>query len=178
MKVKAKTIHAVSVLFVSALLIGCLRSHPPTPTPAPPPLGDSIVFISVNQLDGATLEPGKPAHLLIRLEYTLASYDSASLSLNLDQFSDPESCIPRTGEAFATINVSPGGAARIPISRGTHLVELPVTWPGDTGESLAGRVFGEGAVSFQSSMWVDGLNYRFLTQSFGNRYCVRFRKSG
>ena len=94
------------------------------------------------------------------------------MSLSLDEFSDPDSCI-RQNAARRTIDIHPQGTARLPISRGTHVVEIPISWPNDIADGK-GESTKRGTISFQSSMWTDHPEYRFLTRSFGTQYCERF----
>lgn len=161
-------------MLTALILDGCRYARPPRAAVVASPPTDSVALVSVTQLNGSEFSRDKPAQLLIRVLYTLNSYESASLSLSLDEFSNPNSCIPKAGEPFNTVDIHSGNAIRIPISRGTHVATFSVTWPDDAGDGFSDRAAGPGAISFQSSMWLDGLNYRFLTRSFGTEYCQRF----
>jgi hypothetical protein len=166
--------NGISLCIMTLILGGCHYARIPTAASAPSPPLDSIALISVTQLNGSELERDKPAQLVVRLTYTLNSYDSASLSLSLDEFSNPTSCIPKTGEPFRTVDIRFGNTARTPISRGTHVLEVPVKWPDVSHDDISRNVPGPGTISFHSSMWLESLDYRFLSRSFGTEYCERF----
>lgn len=154
-------------------LAGCLRNRVSARI-VPPSIDDSIGLVYVRHLDGPTFEVGKPAHLLVRLEYTLDLYDSARLSLSLEQFSSNPNTCSAAGELVKTIPVHISSEDAIPIFRGTHTVEIPVTWSGNPGAGSDGRPIKTGVITFQSSMVTDVSHYKFLTRSFGSEYCVRF----
>jgi hypothetical protein len=160
--------------------VGCHRTRiaAPVSSTAPettPPIlpADSIALISVTGSQG-TLQSGRPQQFILHLQYTLASYDSALLSASLDQFSDPSSCVPHGGETSDTIHTPNRPADAIRIVRGTHTLDVPITWSGSTAEGLG---LSSGAISFQSSLWAPHLNYRFLTRSFGTQFCQRFESA-
>lgn len=164
--------HGTFTLLSLCILTGCLCHRTLVNAPDPPQV-DSIIRISVDQ-GKDSLARGLPVHMLVRVQYTLATYDTGFLSLTLDQFPNTQSCIPQAGQEVSRIDVpgSPGNLA--PIVRGTHTLEIPVTWPGDTGQGTDGHVMGSGAISFEGSLWSDHPRYRFLTRAFGTQYCVRF----
>jgi len=126
---------------------------------------DSIKLISVHQPPGS-LRPGHPTDLIIRIQYTLSSVDRAELVVRLDQFPDRYSCTGSDGVTLLEKNM--------PMSLGSHVVELLVTWPGDTGAGSNGRAFGTGAISISASMGTEKPKYEFLTRKFGTQYCMQF----
>jgi hypothetical protein len=131
------------------------------------PLSDSISLIAVTPLDGTKLLANKPGRFLVRLQYSLNSYDSASLLLTLDEFPNYDSCISGAGRS---VNSSvPVSSQRISISRGTRSIEVPMIWPGNQDE----KNFARHTISLHGAMWVEQLNYEFLTRSFATQYCER-----
>jgi hypothetical protein len=134
---------------------------------------DSIALVRVKLAQADALKRGKPQEMTVIVQYTLVSRNDAFLRLSLDQFSNRESCVTPEASAgpFALVSLS---AREIQMSRGTHTVEIQMTWPGDTGEGTDGHIFGSGAVSFQASMRTRRPNYEFLTRRFGTEYCMRF----
>lgn len=162
------------ILLLPILLPGCFHNHPLKNAVALPPSVDSISLLSV---DGPhTLASGKPVRFVVRLTYTLNSYDKASLSLRLQEFSNPESCIGFNDEVSDRNNADSTAAIRIPIFRGTRELEIPITWSGSDANPND-YLRKQGALSLQSSMWLDHPNYRFLTRSFGTEFCQRFSSS-
>jgi hypothetical protein len=179
-----------SFLPACALLValsGCIHQRVPTPailTPRPgdaqqatrsepvaahPVIGDSITLVSVSQVEGTDLEAGVPANFLVRLEYSLTTYDSALLSVGLEQFENPESCSSGPGEILP----SRDSMQTLPISRGTHSVALTLTWEG--GNPKPDQTHPRtGAVSLQTAMSLIQPPYRFLTRSFGTQFCQHF----
>jgi len=181
MKVVGST-GSFTVLFISLLaLAGCRHTRIPSTVPAsglpestiPLQNSDSIALLSVKQTHGHGLERGQPAEMTVTIQYTLATRDSAILKLSLDQFPNRESCIsPSEGSgASAPLTLA---VREVAVSRGTHELMVPVTWPGDTGDGTDGRIFGAGAVSFHASMRTDHPDYEFLIRRFGTEYCMRF----
>ena len=73
------------------------------------------------------------------------------------------------GDTVATV-----AEVRIPIQRGSHMDEVPIVWPGNTGVGAQGKIFSQGTVSLHASMWSDKPEYKFLTKWFGTEYCERF----
>ncbi len=152
---------------------GCKRvsvTHPAAPELA----GDSIQLITVRQIDGQILRRGKPIRLIVRVAYGLTSRETAILALGVDQFPDKTSCVPPKGDVDNCGTVATVAEVRIPIQRGSHVVEVPIVWPGDTGAGTQGRIFGQGTISLHASMWSDKPEYKFLTKWFGTAYCERF----
>jgi hypothetical protein len=152
---------------------GCKRVSVAHPV-APELTGDSIQLIAVQQVDGQTLQGGKPIRLIVRVAYGLTSRETAILALGLDQFPDRTTCVPPkrdvdSGSAVATVT-----EVRIPIQRGSHVAEVPIVWPGDTGVGTQGKIFSQGTISLHASMWSDKPEYKFLTTWFGTEYCERF----
>ncbi len=150
---------------------GCKRvsvAHPITPELA----ADSIQLITVRQVDGQTLQRGKPIRLTVHLAYSLASREVAILTLDLDQFSDRTSCVPPKGDNVGKIVTV--AQVRVPIQRGSRVIEVPIIWPGDTGSGTQGKIFEQGAISFHASMASDKPAYEFLVRSFGTEFCDRF----
>jgi hypothetical protein len=152
---------------------GCKRvsvAHPVTPDLT----GDSIQLITVRQVDGQALQGGKPVRLILRVGYGLISRETAILALALDQFPDRTSCVPPKGDVDNGGTVATVAEVRVPIQRGSHVVEVPIVWPGDTGVGTQGKIFSQGTVSLHASMWSDKPEYKFLTMWFGTEYCERF----
>jgi hypothetical protein len=148
---------------------GCKRVSVAHPV-APELNGDSIELITVRQVDGETLERGKPIRLIVHVAYGLTSRETAIIAVGLDQFSDRTSCIPPNGgDTVATV-----AEVRIPIQRGSHMIEVPIVWPGDTGVGAQGKIFNQGTISLHVSMWSDKPEYKFLMKWFGTEYCERF----
>ncbi len=168
-------LHRVSPWFLILALIlisGCVHRHAPMYS-AGIPRFDSIALISVDQLNGNEVKWGTPAHFKVRLEYSLFTYDEALLSFRIDQFPNPNSCVPSTDEPYsANIPVTP--ATSIRIYRGMHALEFPISWPGDKRDGANKRVSEVGAISFKASMSTTNPHYQFLTRSFGTQFCVRF----
>jgi len=163
------------------VLPGCHHSRvassapPVAPASATTPdlLADSIALIQVKQVHGDALQRGSPVDMLVELRYTLAARDRAFLTLSLEQFPIRETCASSLEGGSVAVVLTPV-MKEIPIVRGTHALEIPITWPGDTGEGTNGRVFGAGTISFRAAMRIDRPNYQFLTRNFGTEYCVRF----
>jgi hypothetical protein len=153
---------------------GCKRASVAVHPLAPELAGDSIQLITVRQEDGQTLQRGKPTRLIVRVAYGLASRDTAVLALGLDQFPDRTSCVPAKSDADNVGTVASVAEVRIPIQRGSHVVEVPITWPGDTGVGTQERIFNQGTISLHASMWSDEPEYKFLMTWFGTEYCERF----
>jgi hypothetical protein len=103
------------------------------------------------------------------MQYTLAFQDNAVLEVNLDQFPSAATC---SRDTEGMVRLLP--AVHIPITRGTHVIDVPLTWPGDTGEGAGGKVFGKGAVSIEASVLAEQVNYNLLTTRFGLAYCMQF----
>jgi len=155
------------------LTSGCAHRHVGMPL-AGIPRFDSIALISVDQLNGNVLSWGTPAHFKVRLEYSLLTYEEALLSFRIDQFSNPDSCVPTTDEPNRTnIRITPATTA-MRIYRGTHTLEFPISWQGDKREAPNARISENGAISFQASMSTTNPRYQFLTRSFGTQFCMRF----
>jgi hypothetical protein len=152
---------------------GCKRVSVAHPV-APELTGDSIQLITVQQVGGQTLLRGKPKRLIVRVAYSLTSRETAILALGLDQFPDSTSCVPPKGDVNNGGTVATVAEGHIPIQRGSHVVEVPIEWPGDTGVGTQGKIFSQGTVSLHASMWSDKPEYKFLTKWFGTEYCERF----
>jgi hypothetical protein len=152
---------------------GCKRVSVAHPV-APELTGDSIQLITVRQVDGQTLQRGKPMRLIVHVAYGLTSRETAILSLGVDQFSDVTSCIPPKGDVDNGDTVATVSEVRIPIHRGSHMDEVPIVWPGDTGVGAQGKIFNRGTISLHASMWSDKPEYKFLMKWFGTEYCERF----
>lgn len=169
-------IQTTCALLALIVLAGCSQARISAPVvPHSPSLDNSIALVYVHHLSGPTLEVGRPAHFLVGLEYTLNLYDSARLSLDLEQIADPNSCIATAEGSARKIPVQTPSGATIPIFKGTHLLEIPVTWDGNPGTGKDGRYIKTGTITFESSMvTADRSRYKFLTRSFGNEYCMRF----
>jgi hypothetical protein len=159
------------IFLLPILLCGCFHGHASKHSVVFPQSGDSISLLVVE--GPHTLESGKPVRFVVRLVYTLNSYESAFLSLRLDEFSNPESCTGRMNESSGP-DTPPDSATKVPIVHGTHEIQIPITWSGGANEDSHNSAIGQGTISFQSSLWVDRLDYRFLTRSFGTQYCQRF----
>jgi hypothetical protein len=185
---KRPTLHRIRSVWRNislAPLLLCLAAchHAPVSAPAPagapanrvPPFqgADSIAFGGVTLAQGDALERGHANDLLVHIEYTLVTRDSASLVLALEQFRNPESCALAAKNSAQPALVVPS-QAQIAIVRGTHELQVPITWPGDTGKATDGIVFGAGAISFQASMRSDQPDYEFLVRRFGTEFCERF----
>ncbi len=163
-----------SVCFPVLLALGCHHGRPTRFTPPVPPDSfpvptDSIAVVSVNQPGepgGISLKSGNPAVWNVKVQYTLTTVERARLSLSLDQFADRTGC---TGSDVQTPAVK-----TVPITRGTHELEIPITWPGDTGAGTNGRVYGAGAVSIRISLSTERPDYQFLTRRFGTEICMQF----
>lgn len=136
--------------------------------------GDSIQIVTMQPVDGETLQRGKPIRLIVRVAYSLTSRETAILSLGLDQFPDKTSCVPSEGDLDHGGTVATVAEARVPIQRGSYVVEVPIVWPGDTGVGAQGKIFNQGTISLHASMWTDNPEYKFLTKWFGTEYCDRF----
>ena len=161
------------VLTAIGLGSGCKRG--PVAHPVAPELtGDSIQLITVRQVDGKTLQRGKPIRLIVRVAYGLTSRETAILALGLDQFPDRTSCVSPKGDLDNGGAVATVAETRIPIQRGSHVVEVPIAWPGDTGVETQGKIFSQGTISLHASMWSDRPEYKFLIRWFGTEYCERF----
>ena len=149
-------------------LSGC--RHKPVSVQCPALVApDSLVLRSVKANSNPTFLRGQPAALLASIQYTLVSQDKAILEINLDQFPSTLTC---SRDLQGMIRLLP--MSRIPITRGTHVIEVPLTWPGDTGEGAAGQVFGKGTFSIEGSIIAEQLNYSLLTSRFGLIYCTQF----
>jgi hypothetical protein len=168
---KRSMIHRSTLLMMlSVLTLGCRHKTNTVQCPvfvAP----DSLVLRSVRAVNNPTLLRGKPATLVATIQYTLVSQDNAVLETNLNQFRSANTCSRDIEGMVRLVPVS-----RIPISRGTHVAEVPLIWPGDTGEGTKGQVFGIGSLSIESSVVLDQLNYNLLTTRFGLAYCMQFGK--
>lgn len=162
----------IAISFVAALCgCKCRRTVPPL---TPKLEGDSIELVRVEQLDGHTLVSGKPSHFLVRLDYSLESRDTAILTLTMDQFPSPDSCVLSGDEEHAAMPVEIAVTGHLAISRGTHELEIPVVWPGDIGAQTTGKAFRKGAISFHASLSSDLPHYKFMTHWFGTQFCQRF----
>ena len=152
-------------------VLGC--RHKPNPVQCPIFVEpDSLVLRSVRSVENPTYLRGKPTALVATIQYTLVSRDNALLETNLNQFRSASTC---SRDLRGMIRLMPG--SQIPITRGTHVVEIPLVWPGDTGEETDGQVFGSGSLSIESSIVLDQLNYNLLTTRFGLAYCMQFGNS-
>lgn len=152
---------------------GKAQSRPANPANQP---GDSITLVSVETEEtgaGQTVQRGHRVAMIVTVRYTLASHDSAVLSISTAQFHDPQHC---TGDGELV------DAQERVVYRGSGTVSIPITWSGDTGEHSKGRIFGSGSLSFMGMFWV---NYngksrprlqsaRFGLFDFYNDYCVAF----
>jgi len=166
--------YAVFVMLTAVGLgSGCKRASVARPV-APELTGETIQLIAVRQVEGQTLQRGKPVPLIVRVAYSFSSHETAILALNLDQFPDRTSCVPPIGGANNGTTVATVAESRIPIQRGSHMVEVPIVWPGDTGVETQGKIFNGGTISLHASIWSDNPEYRFLTKWFGTEYCERF----
>ena len=134
--------------------------------------GDSITLISVSQIGATNLTPRGVAHFSVHLEYTLTTYDRAVLSINMIQFTNPESCASSPGEVVRFDDNRNSNSGHISIVRGTHTVDIILTWPGSDGNEV--DVAKSGAISIQGSMALIEPPYQFLLRSFGTQFCQRF----
>lgn len=167
--------HGVKRIVMLCLLVPlggchCVRVPPPPMQQVLP--SDHIRLVSVEKQTKEGFERGKPVSFIVRLEYTLSSYDKGLISIAVDQFPNRNSCISSETRPFDKIDARP--ESTVPISRGTKTIEIPVTWPGDTGKGTSGGILGTGAISIEGSLWSEPLNHRFLTRYFGTEYCMRF----
>jgi hypothetical protein len=170
----------VSLASLQLFLAACHHTPVSAPTPVGAPANspapfqgaDSIAFGGVTLAQRGALARGHANDLVVRVEYTLVSRDHALLRLTLEQFSNPESCVPPQ-DAGSSNFITPA-QKEIPITRGTHELEIPITWPGDTGQGADGRVFGTGTLSFSAAMRTAQPDYEFLTRRFGTEFCQRF----
>lgn len=172
----------VCVLILSPCLVaGCRHTRVANSVPpgslAGPAIqnqnADSIALVFVPKSPGESLERGRPVEIIVSLQYTLATRDNAILRLSLDQFSNRESCVPSAESNGSPAFLNPAERV-IPVTRGTHKLEIPITWPGDTGDGTNGRIFGSGTLSFHASLGIERPDYEFLTRRFGTEYCMRF----
>jgi hypothetical protein len=161
------------ILVAIGLGSGCKRVSVVQPV-APELTGDSIQIVTMRPVDAETLQRGKPIRLIVRVAYSLTSRETATLAIGLDQFSDKTTCVPPKGDADNGAIVVTVAEARVPIQRGSHVVEVPIVWPGDTGAGTQGKIFNQGTISLHASMWSDQPEYKFLTKWFGTDYCERF----
>jgi len=152
-------------LMASALIgINACAHHRVASAPAPPALnGDSIRLLSFDQIGAVALSAGKPARFLVRIEYTLTSYDHAILAVDLLQFANRDSCIPDAEPVVKLAHFTQ------PIERGTHNVETILIWPGDQARSPE-----TGTISIQTSMWLVQPSYQFLLRTYGTQHCLRY----
>jgi hypothetical protein len=162
-----------AMLTVIGLGSGCKRASVARPL-APELTGDSIQLMAVRQVDGQTLQSGKPERLIVHVAYGLNSRETAILALGLDQFPDRTSCVPPKGDVDKGSAASTVAEVRIPIQQGSHVVEVPIVWPGDAGVGTKGKIFSQGAISLHVSMWSEKPAYKFQTKWFGTEYCERF----
>jgi hypothetical protein len=106
--------------------------------------------------------------MVVTVAYTLASAESASLSLSTAQFHNVSSC-SGSGELVDAVTYI--------VKRGSGTLDLPITWSGDTGEHSKGRIFGTGSLSFSMGFWeVNGQPYPHRIDLF-NAYantCMAF----
>jgi hypothetical protein len=171
----------VCVVMVLWCLVGCVNRCQLTAAPerggnasgamAPTVQSDAIDSIQVRHINGAELQYGKDAQFTVRVRYTLSSSDQALLSLNLDQFHNPLSCIS-SQDVVGTMQAKSGEDYLAKISGGKHSIDFVVTWKG----GLLGRAdVKSGAISFSSSMWREKPRYEFLTKRFGTDYCLQFK---
>jgi hypothetical protein len=161
------------------VLDGCYRGRLASPSVAPPDITavqwDSISIVSVKLLSGYKLDPAGLNQFLVRIAYTLQTYDSALLSLSIDEFNNPHSCIPKTVGTGDVLGVESKSVQFIPIQRGTHFVDIHLNWEGvDMHVSNTAKAGATGTISFQGSMWIDNPRYRFLSRSFGTSFCTQF----
>jgi hypothetical protein len=168
-----RKLSAVAVLGLLLLACGCKykRSAPPL---APTLTGDSLELIAVKQLDDSTLLSGKPSNFLVRMRYSLESRDSAVLTLIMDQFRNPSSCVFAGYGEDTTAPIALTSADHIVLSRGTHELEIPATWPGGLTSENKQQVLGKGAISFHASLSTEHPQYRFMTRWFGTEFCQEF----
>lgn len=181
MNVVASRVTVCALIVSLSILAGCRRHRIPGPVSSdsvpdltiPLQNADSIALLSVRLAHGNSLDRGQPVDMVVTIQYTLATRDSAFLKLDLDQFPNRESCVAQAENngtpAFAT-----PVAKEVPISRGTHTLVIPVAWPGDTENGTTGPTLGAGAVSFRASLRTSHPDYEFLTRRFGTEYCMRF----
>jgi hypothetical protein len=160
-------------VFLVVLLVGvgCHSRRQLRPPMLSPTSGDSVALVSVAQSKGERLEKDVPTELLVTLQYTLSSRDRALLVLDLDQFSNNETCTNSRDLGAQTNRRETVATQAIQIASGTHTVQVRVTWPGGKSESNSVR---SGAVSFQASMLSEDPGYSFLTYRFGTQYCMQF----
>lgn len=106
---------------------------------------DSVELLSATPQPGSHLERGQPLRFDIRLAYDLVSANVAILSLSTAQFRD--SCNGTGGELVDAVDV--------PIQNGRHVIQISLTWSGDTGRATKGRIYGRGFLGFQPMFWVN-----------------------
>jgi hypothetical protein len=162
------------VLFLVAT-VGLVAQGKAQSNPANPPAlrGDTIQLVSVETVNGGPVRRGQPVPMVVSIRYTLASHDDAVLSISTAQFRDPKHCAGR--EELVT-------ASEMVVNRGSGVVSIPITWPGDTGEQSKGHVYGSGSLSFMGMFWVnynghtmpDPASSRFGTFAFYHDYCAAF----
>lgn len=156
------------------VIVGC-HHRSRMQTSIPPAVGDSISLISVVQSHGNKLERGTPVELFVTIQYTLSTREQAVFVLDLDQFSTRETCaIPEEASIGIGQRLTVATQA-IPITLGTHTLEVRITWPGGSGQGEKyDRASGAGALSLRASMRTEKPEYSFLTYRFGTQYCMQF----
>ena len=130
---------------------------------------DSVSFRSAHAVSNPSFQRGQQTKIMVTLQYTLTSQDSALLEINLDQFPSVSTC---SKDVVGMIRLLP--TSRVRIERGSHVIQVPLNWPGDTGEGAGGTISGKGTLSIEGSLIAEQLNYNLLTTRFGLQYCQQF----
>jgi len=122
---------------------------PPQASPATEPApADSVQITSISPRPGTPLPRGKPLTLAVLVRYNLVSTDKAILALSVAE-------IPETAGGCSGTGGELSDAAQVPISRGQHDIQIPLTWSGDTGAATKGRVYGKGYIAIVPSFWAE-----------------------
>lgn len=112
---------------------------------APMNPNDSVELLSAMPQPGTNLERGRPLRFDIRLAYNFVSADAAILSVSTAQFRSR--CNGTQGELV--------DAVEVPIQNGRHIIQISLTWSGDTGRATKGRIFGQGFLAFSPAFWAN-----------------------
>jgi hypothetical protein len=147
----------------------------PAPASAPPVHAvdtstDSVALDSITPKPGTYLKRGRPITFNIDASYNLGSADSAILSISTVQLrTSAAGCRAGSGELV--------DAVEVPIVRGTHQVQVRLTWSGDTGSATKGRIYGSGYLSFSPVFWASNNGARGARLDFFGTYsedCYQF----
>lgn len=159
---------------LAILCVGCHAKRVAPPVPAATLadyVADSIALESVVQTSGDHLTPNVPTELLITIRYKLSTRDLALLVLEMEQFSDKESCINSDGLEGGANRRETVATEAAHITAGTRTIQMRMVWPGGKNEEGVAK---SGTVSFRASLRSEDPKYTFLTYRFGTQYCMRF----